>query len=86
MGAKEIVASTMGVLYSNDDSFSDDSGYSSEVGKYSKLHNLITKDVATMHHVSYEEAEPIATFDGLCFPTLCTALFPLCSNDSGYQG
>ena len=66
MGAKEIVASTMGVLYSNDDSFSDDNGYSSETGKYSKLHNLITKDVATMHHISYEEAEPIATLTAFC--------------------
>ena len=33
VGAKEIVASTMGVLYSNNDSFSDDQDYNDEDGK-----------------------------------------------------
>lgn len=32
VGAKEIVASTMGVLYSNNDSFSDDQDYNDEDG------------------------------------------------------
>ena len=61
VGAKEIVASTMGVLYSNDDSFKDDNSFSSEGGKYVKLHKQITQDVANLHGVSYNEAEPIAT-------------------------
>ena len=76
MGAKEIVASTMGVLYAGDDSFSDDNGYSSEVGKYSRLHKLITKDVATMHGVSYEEAEPIATLTAFAFLLFVLLYFP----------
>ena len=86
MGAKEIVASTMGVLYSNDDSFSDDSGYSSEVGKYSKLHNLITKDVATMHHVSYEEAEPIATLTAFAFLLFVLLYFPCVATIAAIKG
>ena len=86
MGAKEIVASTMGVLYSNDDSFSDDNGYSSEVGKYSKLHNLITKDVATMHHVSYEEAEPIATLTAFAFLLFVLLYFPCVATIAAIKG
>ncbi len=86
MGAKEIVASTMGVLYSNDDSFSDDNGYSSEVGKYSKLHKLITKDVATMHHVSYEEAEPIATLTAFAFLLFVLLYFPCVATIAAIKG
>ena len=37
VGAKEIVASTMGVLYSNDESFSDDNSFNDENGKYERL-------------------------------------------------
>lgn len=36
VGAKEIVASTVGVLYANDDSFGDDDSYSEENGKKGK--------------------------------------------------
>ena len=86
MGAKEIVASTMGVLYSNDGSFSDDSGYSSETGKYSKLHNLITKDVATMHHISYEEAEPIATLTAFSFLLFVLLYFPCVATIAAIKG
>ena len=86
MGAKEIVASTMGVLYSNDGSFSDDNGYSSETGKYSKLHNLITKDVATMHHISYEEAEPIATLTAFSFLLFVLLYFPCVATIAAIKG
>lgn len=86
MGAKEIVASTMGVLYSNDDSFSDDNGYSSETGKYSKLHNLITKDVATIHHISYEEAEPIATLTAFSFLLFVLLYFPCVATIAAIKG
>lgn len=86
MGAKEIVASTMGVLYSNDDTFSDDNDYSSETGKYSKLHNLITKDVATMHHISYEEAEPIATLTAFSFLLFVLLYFPCVATIAAIKG
>ena len=86
MGAKEIVASTMGVLYADDDSFSDDNDYSSEVGKYSKLHKLITKDVATMHHVSYEEAEPIATLTAFAFLLFVLLYFPCVATIAAIKG
>ena len=44
VGAKEIVASTMGVLYSNNDSFGDDKSYNDKSGKYEILHKQMTAD------------------------------------------
>lgn len=47
VGAKEIVASTMGVLYSDDDSFADDDSYSENTDKYSHLHQQMLRDGIT---------------------------------------
>ncbi len=45
--AKEIVASTMGVLYSGDDSFGDDDTYSDDDIKYTHLRQQMTADGIT---------------------------------------
>ena len=45
--AKEIVASTMGVLYSGDDSFGDDDSFSDEDIKYTHLRQQMTADGIT---------------------------------------
>ena len=47
VGAKEIVASTMGVLYSDDSSFGDDDSFSEDVEKYTRLHQQMEKDGIT---------------------------------------
>ena len=47
VGAKEIVASTMGVLYSGDDSFGDDDSFSSDTDKYTRLHQQMAADGIT---------------------------------------
>lgn len=47
VGAKEIVASTMGVLYSGDESFADDDKYSEDSEKYTKLRKQMTADGVT---------------------------------------
>ena len=47
VGAKEIVASTMGVLYSNDESFSDDNDYSSDNRKYALLNKEMAENGIT---------------------------------------
>ena len=86
VGAKEIVASTMGVLYSNDDSFKDDSNFSSESGKYVKLHELITQDVAQLHGVSYEKAQPIATLTAFCFLLFVLLYFPCIATIAAIKG
>ncbi len=49
VGAKEIVAATMGVLYSNDDSFGDDDSFSEEnAGKYEHLRQIMSADGITI--------------------------------------
>ena len=47
VGAKEIVASTIGVLYSGDDSFADDDSFSDDNEKYLQLHQLMVADGIT---------------------------------------
>lgn len=47
VGAKEIVASTMGVLYSDDDSFSDDDTYNEDTEKYTRLRRQMLEDGIT---------------------------------------
>ncbi|MBR1755259.1 MAG: ferrous iron transport protein B [Bacteroidaceae bacterium] len=47
VGAKEIVASTMGVLYSGDDSFGDDDSFSEDTSKYTHLHQQMAADGLT---------------------------------------
>ena len=86
VGAKEIVASTMGVLYSNDDSFKDDSNFSSESGKYVKLHELITQDVAQLHGISYEKAQPVATLTAFCFLLFVLLYFPCIATIAAIKG
>ena len=44
IGAKEIVASTIGVLYSGDDSFADDDSFSDDADRYTTLGELMRKD------------------------------------------
>ena len=47
VGAKEIVASTMGVLYSGDDSFGDDDSFSEDSAKYTRLRQAMAADGIT---------------------------------------
>jgi len=47
VGAKEIVASTMGVLYSDDGSFSDDNTYNEDTEKYTRLRKQMLEDGIT---------------------------------------
>ena len=44
VGAKEIVASTLGVIYSDDDSFADDESFSSDGEKYTRLRQQMIDD------------------------------------------
>lgn len=86
VGAKEIVASTMGVIYSNDDSFGDDNSYNDEGGKYEHLHQYITNDIAKMHGLSVEEAIPIATLTSYCFLLFVLLYFPCIATIAAIKG
>jgi ferrous iron transport protein B len=77
VGAKEIVASTMGVLYSDDDSFADDESFSDEnSGKYEKLRAKMQADGIT----------PLVAFCFLLFVLIyfpCVATIAAIKNESG---
>jgi ferrous iron transport protein B len=47
VGAKEIVASTMGVIYTDDDSYGDDETYSDDGEKYTRLRTQMLRDGIT---------------------------------------
>lgn len=74
IGAKEIVASTMGVLYSNDETVSEDEGNNG--AKYSKLRSQMEADGIT----------PLIAFSYLVFVLLyfpCIATIAAIKNESG---
>ena len=76
VGAKEIVASTIGVLYSNDDSFADDDTFSENEEKYSRLRQQMAADGIT----------PIAAYCYLLFILLyfpCIATIVAIKNETG---
>ncbi len=86
LGAKEIVASTMGVLYSDNDSFADDTEYNDDGGKYEKLHAQITQDVARKRNISFAEAAPIATLTSYCFLLFILLYFPCLATIAAIKG
>lgn len=76
VGAKEIVASTIGVIYSGDDSFGDDDSFSDDTAKYSHLRNQMLADGIT----------PLAAFSYLLFVLLyfpCIATVIAIRNETG---
>lgn len=76
VGAKEIVASTIGVIYSGDDSFGDDDSFSDDTAKYSRLRNQMLADGIT----------PLAAFSYLLFLLLyfpCIATVIAIRNETG---
>lgn len=86
VGAKEIVASTLGVLYSNNDSFSDDNDFNDEGGKYEILHRQITAEVARENGISYKKAELIATLTAYCFLLFVLLYFPCVATIAAIKG
>ena len=67
VGAKEIVASTMGVLYSNDDTFAEDVAFSTDDGKYTRLRQqMLAEGITPLSAYCY------LLFILLYFPCLAT--------------
>ena len=76
IGAKEIVASTIGVLYSGDDSFADDEAFSDDNEKYTHLRQLMLQEGIT----------PLAAYAYLIFILLyfpCIATIAAIKNETG---
>ena len=76
LGAKEIVASTIGVLYNGDDSFADDDTYSDDQGKYDVIRQQMQADGLT----------PLSAYCYLLFVLLyfpCIATIVAIKNETG---
>jgi ferrous iron transport protein B len=76
VGAKEIVASTIGVLYSGDDSFADDDEFSDDSEKYTHLRQIMLLEGIT----------PLAAYAYLIFILLyfpCIATIAAIKNETG---
>ena len=89
VGAKEIVASTMGVLYSNNDSFgddSDDSDYNDEDGKYEVLKKQMTADLQKTYGYSDAEAAHKASLTAYCFLLFVLIYFPCIATIAAIKG
>ena len=69
VGAKEIVASTIGVLYTDDDSYGDDDSFSDDNEKYTVMNQLMTADGMTP-----QRAFAYLLFILLYFPCLATVV------------
>lgn len=88
VGAKEIVASTMGVLYANDESLADDSQAGEGESRYEKLHSLMAGDVAHMHGLALSDVrvEAIATLTAFCFLLFVLLYFPCLATIAAIKG
>ena len=76
VGAKEIVASTIGVLYSGDDSFGDDEDFSDDSEKYTRLRQMMLQEGIT----------PLAAYAYLIFILLyfpCIATIAAIKRETG---
>ena len=76
VGAKEIVASTIGVLYSGDDSFGDDEEFSDDTEKYTHLRQAMVSEGIT----------PLSSYAYLIFILLyfpCIATIAAIRNETG---
>ena len=76
VGAKEIVASTMGVIYTDDDSYGDDETYSDDGEKYTRLRTQMLRDGIT----------PLTAYCYLLFILLyfpCLATIVAIKNETG---
>lgn len=88
VGAKEIVASTMGVLYANDESLADDSESGQGESRYEKLHTLMVGDVAQMHGLAPSDGrvEAVATLTAFCFLLFVLLYFPCLATIAAIKG
>ena len=86
VGAKEIVASTMGVLYSNNDSFGDDSDYNDEDGKYEVQKKQMTADLQKTYGYSDAEAAHKASLTAYCFLLFVLIYFPCIATIAAIKG
>ena len=86
VGAKEIVASTMGVLYSGSDEVANADEASHNEGRYMQLRQQMTRDIARVQGIPVAAAEPIATLTAYCFLLFVLLYFPCIATIAAIKG
>lgn len=86
VGAKEIVASTLGVLYANDESYAEESSEENDNRKYEVLRQKMQSDIAARHGLAYEEAGPVARLTGYSFLLFVLLYFPCIATIAAIKG
>ena len=86
VGAKEIVASTLGVLYANDESYSEDPPGEKDNHKYEELRKKMQSDIAERHGLAYDEAGPMARLTGYSFLLFVLLYFPCIATIAAIKG
>ena len=86
VGAKEIVASTMGVLYSGSDEVANADEAPHNDGRYMQLRQQMTHDIARVQGIPVAAAEPIATLTAYCFLLFVLLYFPCIATIAAIKG
>ncbi len=80
VGAKEIVASTMGILYSDEKDIDNDNS------KYEHIRKSMSYDIAKMHDKPVSEIKPTADLTAYCYLLFVLLYFPCIATIAAIKG
>lgn len=80
VGAKEIVASTMGILYSDEKDIDDDNS------KYEHINKSMSYDIAQLHQKSVSEIKPLTDLTAYCYLLFVLLYFPCIATIAAIKG
>ena len=86
VGAKEIVASTIGVLYPTAETAETDAPNHSLQDKKESFREQLTRDIAQANNVSLQDAQPVATLTAYCFLLFILLYFPCLATIAAIKG
>lgn len=81
VGAKEIVASTMGILYSDEKDFDDNNE-----SKYESINKSMSQDIAQLHQKPVSEIKPTADLTAYCYLLFVLIYFPCIATIAAIKG
>lgn len=82
VGAKEIVASTMGILYSDEKYLEDDNDNS----KYEHINKSMSYDIAQLHQKPVSEVKPLTDLTAYCYLLFVLLYFPCIATIAAIKG
>ena len=86
LGSKDIVASTMGVMYSGSDEVANADEAPHNDGRYMQLRQQMPRDIARVQGIPVAAAEPIATLTAYCFLLFVLLYFPCIATIAAIKG